>query len=212
MNSIHGADLFLFGQECVFRWIAHCEQTSEFVIFGSTHDSLYLAGFVSHRNMEHGSQTFRSGGKQNVLQRAPCRSEVVERALLRRCEQWPCQLAKERDDEQSALHEHLLLFGQCVGEHRHFVLVAGLVHFGNEFLELLHVLCERRNYLRYVFAAAHHDELELAQMVVGRSLESCRQNLFQHFVRDFPVGKVADGSSFLQYFVEIHNNTFLGDT
>lgn len=56
-----------------------------------------------------------------------------------------------------------------------------------------------------VLLAAHHDELELAQVVVGGGFERGRQNLFQHLVRHFPVGKVPDGSPFFQYFIEIHN-------
>lgn len=103
MYSVCGIYFLLFGQESIFGGVAHRQQTGELVAFGSVHDFLNLLGFVAYGNMEHRSQTFGGGRKQHVLQRAPCRSKIVERALLYRFEQRPCQLAEKRNDKQVAL-------------------------------------------------------------------------------------------------------------
>ena len=159
--------------------------------------------------MEHSPQSFVSGGKQHIFQCTPCRGEIVERALLRRFEQRAGKLAEERDDEQSALHQHLLLLGQGIGKHRHLVFVVRFVHFGNQFLERSHVFCQRGNDLGYVFPSAHHDKFKLAQMVVGRSLERRTDNSFQNLIAYFTVGKVAVCVPLFQYFIKFHLAIFI---
>ena len=78
----------------------------------------------------------------------------------------------KRNNQQSALHQHFLLFGQRIGKHRHLVLVAGFVHLEYKLSECRHVLGERSDHFRNAFTATHHDELQLAQMVVGRGLNA----------------------------------------
>ncbi len=58
--------------------------------------------------------------------------------------------------------------------------------------------CYRRYEPCDVLPPAHDNEpLNCRNGVVGRSLESRRQNFFQHFVRDDFIGKVTNGSSSL---------------
>ena len=122
-------------------------------------------------------------------------------------------MPEERQDEASALHEHLLLLGQCVGKHGVLVPVH---HTGgslqSRLLNIFGVFGNGRDHAGDVLLPPHDYKLQLAQVIVCRSLERRRQDPSQYFVRHFPVGKVADGSPFLQYLIEIHNNTFLGYT
>ena len=193
----------------VLSRIAYREQADEFILLGSFHDFLYLARLVAYGDMKRRSQTFVGGGEQHVLQRTPSRSEVVERALLCRPEQGVCFLTEKRNNQQSALHQHFLLFGQRIGKHRHLVLVAGFVHLEYKLSECRHVLGERSDHFRNAFTATHHDELQLAQMVVGRGLERRIDHFFKNFVAYFAIGEIAACTAFLQYFVEIHNVIFL---
>ncbi len=120
--------------------------------------------------------------------------------MFHRVKQRTLFLIVERDDEQPALHQHTLLFGQGVGKHRHFVFVAGIVYLANEVFERCHIFDKWCYDFCYVLTAAHHHEFKLAQMVVGRSLESGRDYFVKDFIAYFAVGVVAVCSAIIQYF------------
>ena len=155
--------------------------------------------------MEYSPKPFAGSSKQHVLQRAPSRGKVIERTLFHGLQQWMCLLTEERDNKQPALHQHFLLFGQCVGKHLHLILVARLIHLEHKLLKRGHILGKRGNHLRDVLTAAHNDKLKLPQMIVGWSFECRTDNSFENLVAHFPVREIAIRATSFQYFVEIHS-------
>lgn len=72
----------LFGKECALSRIPHRQQADEFIAFGGIHYLLDLLGFFSDRNVKDCAKTFVGSGKYHVFESAPCRCEIIERALL----------------------------------------------------------------------------------------------------------------------------------
>lgn len=98
MYPLLDVDFFLFGQKGIFCGITHRKQTGKFVVFRSTDNLLNFFHFVGNGNVEYSSQSFNGGGMVHIFQYAPCRSEVVERALLLGLEQRTLFLAEEGQD------------------------------------------------------------------------------------------------------------------
>ena len=55
-----------------------------------------------------------------------------------------------------------------------------------------------------ILPAAHNYKFELAQVIIGRSLESSSKNLAQKFVAHLSSREITDGAPLLQNFVEFH--------
>lgn len=108
-----------------------------------------------------------------------------------------CLLAEKRNNKQAAFHQHFLLFGQSVGEHFHFVFVTGFIYFEHKLFECRHVFGQRSNDFRNVFAPAHDNKFQLAQMVVGRGFEGRADDSFKNLAAYFAVRKIAVCAAFI---------------
>ena len=109
----------------------------------------------------------RSGKNQKIVQSTHENEYIKPRKTFWRnskqlLKQRAGQLTEKWDNKQSAFHEHFLLFGQGIGKHCHFVLIARFVHFSNQFLECCHVFGKWGYYLGNVLTATHYDKFKLA--------------------------------------------------
>lgn len=75
-------------------------------------------------------------------------------------------------------------------------------------LDVAGVLRNGRNEPGDALLTADDDELELPQMVVGRSLECRADHPSELFVAHLFAGEVADGAPVLQYAIEFHIRKF----
>ena len=193
---------------CIFSGITDSEETGELVFLGSAYEPFHVLRLVADGNPERARQPLSRRRQQDIFDRRPRRGEIVERTLIRRPAQRAILLPEKRQYEAVALDEHPPLFGQSIDEHGAFVLIHRFGRLQPCLLDISGIFRYRRYEPCDVLPPAHDNELELPQMVVGRSLESRRQNFFQHFVRDDFIGKVTNGPSSLQYLIKFHDNKY----
>lgn len=134
------------------------------------------SGYVADGNPERARQPLSRRRQQDIFDRRPRRGEIVERTLIRRPAQRAILLPEKRQYEAVALDEHPPLFGQSIDEHGAFVLIHRFGRLQPCLLDISGIFRYRRYEPCDVLPPAHDNELELPQMVVGRSLESRRQN------------------------------------
>ena len=106
MYPVSDVNFLLLAKMRILSRITDGEKTGELISLGSPYGLLYMFGFVTDRNTERTSQSFGRRRQQNVLDRSPCRSEIVQRTLVCRLTQRFILMPEQWQDKAAELHEH----------------------------------------------------------------------------------------------------------
>ena len=146
------------------------------------------------------SPAFGGGDTQYIFRGAAGRREDVERTWTGRFQRGRIHLVAEGQDEQAAVHQHLLLPGQSSGNYLRFAfifLTTGLAASATSFVSTSIFPANGSNTLGDVLATTRHHKLKLAQAVTGGRFESSADYAVQNFVTYFLISKIAAGSTLL---------------
>lgn len=162
---------------------------------GTLKNSLICSGSFFHRDVHHAAQSFSRRGQQHIFNQCPGCAVVHETIAIFVFAQ-RVLLLEPRQNYAGGFLDHAALPG--IGDLEHFLL--GCFGFLNPAGIGADELCQRQD------AGLFRQRQQFpAPLVIGRwRLQPRAQNSLQHFLRDFPVLKLADTSPFFDHIIEFH--------